>query len=151
MIEIRRIRGDSEVALGLVAAMEAYIVARDGPVTPDRTSTVSAAEMCPPAGAFVVVVERGRAVAGGGLRRLSDGVGEVKRMYTVPEARRRGHGRRLLAGIEDAARALGYTRLRLDTGADMVVAQALYRAAGFVEIPDYNGNSYAGYWGEKAL
>jgi GNAT superfamily N-acetyltransferase len=151
VIEVQTVRGDSEAALALLAAMEAGVAAEYGPLTPERTSTVAADELCPPTGAYVVVLEDGQAVAGGGVRRLSDGVGEVKRMYTAPEARGRGHGRRLLAGLEEAARALGYTRLRLDTAAGMAAALSLYRAAGYRDIPDYNGNSYAGFWGEKAL
>lgn len=151
MLELLRIRGDSPTALALVAAMEGYIEAQDGPVTPDRTSTVDSDEMCPPDGAFVVAVEDGRVLAGGGLRRLSAGVAELKRMYTHPDARGRGVGRRLLSELEAAALELGFTRLRLDTGAGMHVAIALYRSSGYEEIPDYNGNSYAGFWAEKRL
>jgi hypothetical protein len=28
---------------------------------------------------------------------------------------------------------------------------AMYRRAGYRDIPDYNGNSYAAFWGEKVL
>jgi GNAT superfamily N-acetyltransferase len=69
----------------------------------------------------------------------------------VPEARRRGHARRLLTALEDAARALGYERVRLDTGARQPHARALYTSAGFKPIPDYNDNPKAAYWGEKVL
>jgi hypothetical protein len=33
----------------------------------------------------------------------------------------------------------------------MTTAMALYRSAGYRDIPDYNGNSYASFWGEKVL
>lgn len=150
-IEIRRVRGDDPAARELVAALEAELGERYGPMTPDRTSTVSGDEMAPPGGVYVVVVEDGRAVAGGGVRRLSDGVAEVKRMYVVPELRGRGHGRRLLDALEQAAAELGYTRARLDTAEPQAVALAMYRSAGYREIPDYNGNRYATFWGEKTL
>ena len=65
-------------------------------------------EMVPPHGAFLVGYEDGRPVAIGGLRRLEDGVCEIKRMYVVPDARSRGVGRALLGALEDAARAIGY-------------------------------------------
>ena len=151
MIEVRRMRGDDEVARSFVAAMEAWVSENFGPTTPDRTSTVAASEMAPPDGWFVVVYEDGVPVAGGGVRRLEDGVAEVKRMFVLPPARGRGHGRRVLDALEDAARELGYRRLRLDTAQSMTTAMALYRSAGFVDIPDYNGNSYASYWGDKEL
>ena len=150
MIEIRRVRGDDPVAVELLAAMEAWIASNLGPAD-ERTSTVAATEMVPPDGAFVVVVEDGRPVAGGGVRRLDDGLAELKRMYVVPEARGRGHGRRLLDALEAAARDLGYRRVRLDTAASMTAAMAMYRSSGYADIPDYNGNTYAAFWGEKEL
>jgi hypothetical protein len=110
VIEVRRIRGDAPAALALTAAMEADVAATDGPVTPERTSVVGASEMCAPSGVYVVVLEDGVAVAGGGVRRLSDGVGEVKRMFTVPAARGRGPARRVVCELQTAARARGVER-----------------------------------------
>jgi ribosomal protein S18 acetylase RimI-like enzyme len=72
-------------------------------------------------------------------------------MFTVPEARSRGHARRLLEGLEDAARELGFRVARLDSGPHQQHAVALYRSAGYRDVPDYNGNPYATYWGEKRL
>ena len=151
MIEVVVGRGDSPEALRLVAAMEAWVANGFGPTTPDRTSTVTATEMAPPDGAFVVVREDGRPVAGGGIRRLSEGVCEIKRMYVLPEARGRGHGRRVLEALETAASRLGYRRARLDAAQSMTTAMGLYESAGYRPIPDYNGNSYASFWGEKEL
>jgi GNAT superfamily N-acetyltransferase len=150
VIEIKRVRGDDPQARSLLAAMEAWIAEHLGPADA-RTSTVAPDEMVPPNGAFVVVAAGGRPVAGGGVRRLSDGVGEIKRMFVLPEARGQGHARRLLDALEDAARDLGFHRVRLDTAASMTTAMALYRRAGYREIPDYNGNVYAAFWGEKEL
>ena len=151
MIEARRVRGDDPEARELVAAMEAWVTENFGPAIPDRTSTVAAEEMVPPHGTFVVLYENGEAVGGGGLRRLGDDVAEIKRMFVRPAARGRGLGRRVLEELESAASELGYRRLRLDTAVSMTTAMALYRAAGYRDIPDYNGNSYASYWGEKVL
>jgi GNAT superfamily N-acetyltransferase len=151
MIEIEVGRGDEPAARELVAAMEAWVNDGFGPPMPDRTSTVRPEEMVPPSGAFVVVREDGRAVAGGGIRRLSEDVCEIKRMFVVPEARGRGHGRRVLEVLEAAAVELGYRRARLDTALSMTTAMALYESAGYRPIEDYNGNSYASFWGEKEL
>jgi ribosomal protein S18 acetylase RimI-like enzyme len=151
MIEARRVRGDDPEARELVAAMEAWVTENFGPATPDRTSTVTAEEMVPPHGTFIVLYENGEAVGGGGLRRLGHDVAEIKRMFVRPAARGRGLGRRVLDELESAASELGYRRLRLDTAVSMTTAMALYRAAGYRDIPDYNGNSYASYWGEKVL
>ena len=91
------------------------------------------------------------AVAGGGIRRLEAGVAEIKRMFVRPEARSRGVARALLEALEQTARELGYERVRLDTGPKQVHGLALYRSAGYVDVPAYNDNPFACFWGEKLL
>jgi GNAT superfamily N-acetyltransferase len=149
-IEIRTVPADEPVALDLVQAMLDDLERvyggfdREGP-------TATPEEMSPPGGAFVAVYADGKPVAGGGIKRLDDQTAEIKRMYVVPEARSRGHARRLLYALEDAARGQGYSRVRLDTGPLQPHAKALYQSEGYREIPDYNDNPYASFWGEKEL
>ncbi len=109
------------------------------------------AELRAPGGAYVVGYEGSAAVAGGGLRRLGPGVAEIKRMYVRPAARSRGVAAALLTALEDTARSLGYAVTRLDTGPKQVHALHLYRAAGYTEVPPYNDNPFACFWGEKRL
>jgi GNAT superfamily N-acetyltransferase len=109
------------------------------------------AELRPPGGAYYVGYEGTEAVAGGGLRGLGDGVAEIKRMYVRPDARSRGLATALLRRLEDAARSLGYAAARLDTGPQQVHALRMYRRAGYVEVPPYNDNPFACFWGEKRL
>jgi GNAT superfamily N-acetyltransferase len=90
-------------------------------------------------------------VAGGGVRRIDDGVAEIKRMFVRPAARSRGVAGELLTALEGAARALGCRTVRLDTGPKQEHAERLYRRAGFVPIEPYNDNPYASFWGEKDL
>ncbi len=119
-------------------------VARPGSVTtPD--------EMVAPDGVFLVGYEDGRPVAIGGVRRLEDGICEIKRMFVVDEARSRGVGRALLGALEAAARELGYERVRLDAGPAQRHSRALFRDAGYVEIEPYNANHIADYFAEKRL
>ena len=108
-------------------------------------------ELRAPDGAYFVGYEASVAVAGGGLRRLEEGVAEIKRMYVRPEARSRGVAGALLRTLEEAARAMGYSRTRLDTGPKQPTAERLYRAAGYAEIARYNDNPFACFWGEKQL
>jgi ribosomal protein S18 acetylase RimI-like enzyme len=72
-----------------------------------------------------------------GLCPLGETVGEVKRLYVVPAARRRGVARALMERLLADARAIGYDRIRLGTLEEMTAARALYRALGFMEIPRY--------------
>src|SRR5215475_9574142 len=99
-------------------------------------------------GAFLLVLEEGVAVAGGGLKRLDDEghACEIKRMFVVPSARGRGHASRLLKGLEDEARRLGYRIARLDTGEHQPQAQAMYERAGYAPIGNFNANPFASFW-----
>jgi GNAT superfamily N-acetyltransferase len=148
-VDVRAIGGEDPVALRLLAAMEDNVGRVYGPVEGTRTSVVAPSEMVPPHGEYVALWVDGDAVAGGGLRTLSPGVGEVKRMWVDPEWRGAGLGRRLLAEIEAAGARLGFGVLRLDTAGPALTG--FYERAGYAPIPDYNGNSYATFWGEKVL
>jgi len=109
------------------------------------------AELGPPYGVYLVGFEGDRVIAGGGLRRLTEDVAEIKRMFVRPAFRSRGVARTLLGALEDEARRLGYSATRLDTGPKQVDALVLYRSAGYIDVPAYNDNPFACFWGEKAL
>jgi GNAT superfamily N-acetyltransferase len=109
------------------------------------------AELSLPNGTFLVGYRDGAAVCGGGIKRLPDGACEIKRMYVVPAARRQGIARALLHALEDAAKQLGYDVVRLDTGPRQPHARELYLAEGYREIPNFNANPVATFFGEKRL
>ena len=88
-------------------------------------------------GAFLVAHIDGQPVGCGAVRRIEPTVAEIKRMYVAPEARGRGVGRQVLLELEAEARRLGATRLVLETGPRQAEALALYRRAGFVEVPNF--------------
>ena len=97
-------------------------------------------QVTPPVGIFLVARLDGEPAGCGAVRRVVGGpaqTAEIKRMYTVPGARRRGVSRALLARLEAEAAALGYARLQLETGLRQPEAIALYEAAGYHRIPSY--------------
>jgi DNA-binding MarR family transcriptional regulator/GNAT superfamily N-acetyltransferase len=118
---------------------------------PAKGGEVSEAEMTPPAGWFFLARLDGRPVGCSALRRLTASVGEVKRMWTAPNARGLGVARRMMTAIEATAGEAGLTTLRLDTNRALTEAQALYRKLGFAEIERYGDNPYADHWFEKRL
>ncbi|WP_353943100.1 GNAT family N-acetyltransferase [Streptomyces sp. HUAS MG91] len=61
----------------------------------------------------------------------ADGDAELKRMYVTPEARGLGLARRILAALEEDARAAGRTRMVLETGTKQPEAIALYLSSGY--------------------
>ena len=104
----------------------------------------------PPHGRLYLVGRPGEAVGCVALRLLDPPpealggaraapVGEVKRLYVRPVARGGGTGRRLVATVVDAARAIGYRTLCLDTLEEMREARALYESFGFAATSRYYG------------
>jgi GNAT superfamily N-acetyltransferase len=150
-VEVRRERADGPVGQALLEGFDALMRARYGEFDKTITPSATPEDLAPPQGAFLVLYAGGEPVACGGVKRLAADIGEIKRMFVAADARGRGYGRVLLGALEDAARQLGYPRMRLDTGAHQPEGLALYRSAGYSEIPRYNDNAYAGYWFEKDL
>jgi GNAT superfamily N-acetyltransferase len=132
MITLRREPYGGDGAQWVVAQAEAELVVRYGGLD-DGEHGLTAAMFDPPAGAFVVgrAGATGPAVGGVGVRALGPGLGEVRRLWVGPDWRGRGIGRRLMAALEDAARDLGLTSLRLATGGCQPEAVALYESSGW--------------------
>ena len=79
------------------------------------------------------------------LHALEAGICEMKRLYVRPDFRGKGVGKELIDAILTAARAIGYTRMRLDTIEPIMKdAVRMYRALGFREIEPYRANPIAG-------
>ena len=72
-------------------------------------------------------------------------------MWVAPEARGLGVGRRLLAALEEKARARGYRFARLETHRTLTEARQLYRSSGYTEVAPFNAELYAHHWFEKPL
>jgi putative acetyltransferase len=85
---------------------------------------------------FVAFLDK-EAVGCGAIRRLDEETAEVRRMYVLRSHRRVGIARGLLAHLERAAAALGYTMLRLETGNRQHAAMTLYESIGFSRIPAF--------------
>ncbi|MGW7204121.1 bifunctional helix-turn-helix transcriptional regulator/GNAT family N-acetyltransferase [Streptomyces sp. NPDC054837] len=135
------------------ACLDAYAADIDArfPEGFDKSDLVRPEEVSGDTGAFFVAHEEGRPVGCGALRRLEPGVGEVRHVWVHPEARRLGLARRILAALEQAASERELAVVRLDTHATLTEAQAMYRAAGYTEIPAYVDHVYASHWFEKRL
>jgi DNA-binding MarR family transcriptional regulator/GNAT superfamily N-acetyltransferase len=104
-----------------------------------------------PGGAFVVARMRGRPVGCGAVKFYGKRPAEFKRMWIAKNSRGIGLGRRLLEELENLARAAGAPAVRLETNRALEEAIAMYRKAGYVEIPPFNDEPYAHHWFEKSL
>ncbi|WTB90308.1 GNAT family N-acetyltransferase [Streptomyces cellulosae] len=136
-MEIRRVPYDHPDAVKLDAAVQAEYDIRygdGGDATP-----MDPADFRPPNGIYLIAYDAlGVPVASGGWRVQDaneegnrDGDAELKRMYVVEEMRGRGLARRILAALEEDARAAGRVRMVLETGTKQPEAIALYTSSGY--------------------
>ncbi len=132
LLEVRL--GDAAVE-PLLTGLAAEYEARYGPG--DEMSTTNEVEFTRPDGVFLILVEGSATVAGGGIRRWSADTCEVKRMWTAAAHRRLGHASAVLSALEDVARGLGYSYIRVETGPAQPEAISLYRRSGYTDIPKF--------------
>jgi GNAT superfamily N-acetyltransferase len=77
------------------------------------------------------------------LRKLEDGVCEMKRLFVREDFRGRKIGNILIEKLIEEAKSIGYLKMRLDTyPPKMAKAAQLYKSHGFREIPPYYDNPY---------
>lgn len=122
----------------------------------ERASTLPDPSVLRPPEGVLLVARRGSgsrdAVGCGALRFHAGGaVADVKRMWIAEPVRGRGLGARLLAALEDHARAMGARVTRLETNRALTEAIALYRSRGYVEVEPFNDERYGDHWFEKRL
>ncbi|MFE1010383.1 GNAT family N-acetyltransferase [Streptomyces sp. NPDC058794] len=111
----------------------------------------SGADLAPPRGRLLVARYGGEAAGTAGVRLLDARTAELTRVFLYKRMRGRGGAALLVRAAEEAARALGASRMVLDTRGDLVEARALYARLGYAETEPYNDGPYAEHWFAKPL
>jgi GNAT superfamily N-acetyltransferase len=156
-LTITRVALNHQDAGYLIGRVQRIYVERYGgpdsdPLDPEEFTT--------PRGGFYVGYLDDRPVASGAWRRSvqpalgSADTAEIKRMYVVQEAQRRGIARRVLDHLEAEVAAAGIPVIILGTGFRQPEALALYRSAGYSPIAPYGhyaASSQAHFLGKRVL
>ena len=136
----------------LVAELNAYMI----PLTPREFQFQMTVEQMAESATtlFVARNANGRAIGMGALKEHDEDLGEVKRMYTLPEVRGERVGAQLLGYIENLAREKGLSRLVLETGEapGFEPAWRLYERGGFTvcgAVLDYPDSGYSRFYEKK--
>ncbi|MEU9730208.1 GNAT family N-acetyltransferase [Streptomyces sp. NPDC048002] len=108
-------------------------------------------ELASPAGRLLVARWAGEAAGTAGVHLLTAETAELKRVFVRESLRGKGGAVLLVQAAEEAARALGATRLVLDTRSDLTEARALYARLGYTETGPHNNDAYAEHWFRKEL
>jgi len=136
---IREVDASSPDAMLLIDALDADLQARyPGAVI----HSIEPGTFADSGGIFFVAYADNQPVACGALRPAGDGQYEIKRMFVLATARRRGHARAILGALEDKARELDAPLLLLETGDAQPEAVSLYESAGYRAVPCFG--TYAG-------
>src|SRR5205807_4164951 len=94
-----------------------------------------------PSGRLLFAYHNGALAGCIALRKIGEGICEMKRLFVRDQFRGKGLGRSLIDAIISEAKLIGYQRMRLDTlPPKMNDAVALYRSYGFKEISAYYDN-----------
>jgi putative acetyltransferase len=135
----------------LVTELNAYLI----PLTPREFQfQLTVEQMAEPSVTLFVARDGGNAVGMGALKDHGDGVGEVKRMYTLPAVRGQRVGAALLAHVEHLAHEKGISRLVLETGEapGFEPAYRVYERGGFAvcgAVLDYPDSGHSRFYEKK--
>jgi putative acetyltransferase len=132
-VQIRKSTLASPEAVRLITALNAELSATH----PEPGSThfsLSGEQVTDGQGAFLIAWLDEIAVGCGAVRRLDEKTAELKRMYVDPQVRGQGVGRAIVESLEREARALGATRVVLETGARLAPAMRMYEGLGYGRI-----------------
>ena len=102
----------------------------------------------PPDGVLLLALDGQESAGCGALRKLDNGICEMKRLFVKPKFRGLGLGTTLAKRLIDEAIRLGYSTMLLDTLDRLKAAMIIYESLGFVRTEPYCRNPLAGvvYW-----
>ncbi|MEQ1785300.1 MAG: GNAT family N-acetyltransferase [Hyphomonadaceae bacterium] len=96
-----------------------------------------------PGGAILIAMDDAAPVGVVALMVMGEGSVELAKMGVRPQAQGKGAGRMLVAAAVEMARAMGMSRVYIETNSVLGPALKLYRDAGFQPLKDPQPSPYA--------
>lgn len=92
----------------------------------------------PPQGNLLLCDIDGQLAGMIGIKQMTEGICEIKRVYVRPDFRGKGIARQLIQHLIDFAKEGNYSTIRLETLQFMTAAQGLYHSFGFEKCDVYD-------------
>ena len=132
-ITIKRTNGADEDFNKLIKQLdhELWTIMNEVQATYDKFNKV------PDIKTVIVAYENNKAVGCGCFKKHNGTTVEIKRMFIIPDARRKGVAEKVLGELESWARELNFTTAVLETGKRMTHATSLYQKNGYAITENY--------------
>lgn len=138
MIDIIRTNSQNQDFIDLVKLLDADLAVRDGEdhAFYDQFNKIDTIKHC------LVSYENNKPIACGAIKQFEFNMMEIKRMYVLPEYRRKNIAQNILSELENWTKELNIEKCILETGKKQPEAISLYKKCGYTIIPNYG--QYAG-------
>ncbi len=108
-------------------------------------------------GEFLVGLINDEIVVIGGYRKISDNIGQIRRMRTHPNHRRKGYAQQIINELERTAKQKNIKELKLKTSSQQKMAQNFYEKSGYRKLTtvkkefytEGGGNAFEIIWYSK--
>lgn len=133
MIQLVRTNSEHNDFINLVKQLDAYLKTTDG----DEHDFYNQFNSIESLNHVVIAYIDNKAVGCGAFKTFNTNATEIKRMYTIPEARGKGIASAILSGLEQWTLELGYSSTVLETGKRQTEAVNFYKKCNYTIIPNY--------------
>lgn len=133
MIRLVRTHSDNNDFINLVRYLDAYLKITDG----DDHSFYNQYNGIESLKNVVVAYINKKAVGCGAFKKYDENSVEIKRMFTITEARGKGVASQILQELENWSKELGFKSCILETGKRQIEAVQFYKKNDYTIIPNY--------------
>lgn len=134
-MEIKIVDKDSKDFIFLADKLDEYYFEIVGPVQARYAEVNKPYNM----NGLCVVYEDEKPIACGAWKKVDETTAEIKRIYVLPEHRRKGAATMIVKEMEKDAQRAGFTHFILETARTTMDSANLYLSLGYIEI-DYYGS-----------